>query len=161
MKNIAICFLTALVLLATSGAEVSRGASFPNPKTFGVTGILPSTKGKVVLYDFWASWCQPCRQAFPAYDRLYKKYKGQGLIVVGVGTDKKPKDSAGFLKRLSPTFPVIFDHSQRFVAKVGPKGMPTAYLVGKNGKVAFIHSGFRGAKTVKTIEAQIQVALKK
>ncbi|MDG1365321.1 MAG: TlpA disulfide reductase family protein [Akkermansiaceae bacterium] len=160
MKNIGICFLIALVSLSTSGAEVTKGSTFPSPKTFGVTGEIPTTINKVVLYDFWASWCQPCRQAFPAYDMLYKKYKDQGLIVVGVGTDKESKDSAGFLKRFPPSFPVIFDHSQRFVAKVRPKGMPAAYLVGKDGKVVFIHAGFRGAKTVKILEAQIQNILK-
>jgi cytochrome c biogenesis protein CcmG/thiol:disulfide interchange protein DsbE len=157
MKN---QILSLLFTISTSHAQLAKGSTFPNPKSFGVTGEMPATNGKVVLYDFWASWCAPCRQAFPAYEKLYQKYKKNGLIVVGVGTDKKPTDSEKFLKGLKTTFPVVFDHTQKIVAKVRSKGMPTAYLVGKNGRIIHIHTGFRGNKTIKNLEAQIAAALK-
>ena len=160
MKNLIICLFSAFVTISTSHAQLAEGAAFPNPKSFAVTGTVPPIKGKVVLYDFWASWCGPCRQAFPAYEKLYKKYRSRGLVIVGIGTDKKPADSAKFLKGLSYSFPVVLDHTQKFVAKVRPKGMPTAYLVGKNGRVIHIHTGFRGTKTIKALEAQIETALK-
>jgi len=160
MKNLIICFLSSLVIFSTSHAQLTEGSAFPNPKSYGVTGKIPVTKGKVVLYDFWASWCAPCRQAFPAYEKLYQKYKKRGLIIVGIGTDKKPADSAKFLKGLNNTFPVVLDHTQKFVSKVRPKGMPTAYLVGKNGRIIHIHTGFHGNKTIKALEAQIAAALK-
>jgi cytochrome c biogenesis protein CcmG, thiol:disulfide interchange protein DsbE len=159
MKTLLLSFLMAALSISASHAKISEGSSFPNPSSYGVTGKVPSTKGKVVLYDFWASWCGPCRMAFPAYDKLYKKYKKRGLIVVGVGTDKAPADSAKFLKGLNPSFPVILDHTQRFVSHVGPKAMPTAYLVGKDGRVIHIHKGYNG-KTIKALEAQIEAALK-
>lgn len=160
MNNRIICLLALIFTISISHAQVTQGSAFPNPKSYGITGTMPATKGKVVLYDFWASWCAPCRQAFPAYEKLYQKYKKRGLIIVGVGTDQKPADSAKFLKGLKTTFPVVLDHTQKFVAKVRPKGMPTAYLVGKNGRVVHIHTGFRGSKTIKALEAQIEAALK-
>lgn len=160
MKKQVVSLLSLISSFALSHGQATKGTPFPNPKAFGVTGTMPATKGKVVLYDFWASWCGPCRQAFPVYESLYQKYKERGFLVVGVGTDKKPADSAKFLDGLKTTFPVVLDHSQKLVAKVRPKGMPTAYLVGKNGIIIDVHTGFRGKKTIKTLEAQIEAALK-
>jgi thiol-disulfide isomerase/thioredoxin len=159
MKKLITSILFAISISASSQAQIAKGNPFPAPSSYGVTGKMPDTKGKVVLYDFWASWCAPCRKAFPAYEKLYRKYAKQGFVVVAVGTDKKPTDSARFLKGLKYSFPVVFDHSQRFVAKIRPSSMPTAYLVGKDGKVIHIHTGFKSS-TTKTLEAQIKAALK-
>ena len=159
MKTRIQILLIALALSAGAQAQVVRGAAFPSPAASGVTGNMPATRGKVVLYDFWASWCLPCRKSFPEYNKLYQKYKGKGLVVVAVGTDKKPEDSAKFLRGLKPTFSVVFDHSQKFVAKVRPSGMPTAYLVGKDGRVIHVHQGF-DSKTIKDLEKRIEGALK-
>jgi thiol-disulfide isomerase/thioredoxin len=160
MKKQIACLLSLLLSFTMSHGQATKGTAFPDPKPFGLTGTMPATKGKVVLYDFWASWCGPCRQAFPAYEKVYQKYKSRGFLIVAVGTDKKPADSAKFLKGLKTTFPVVLDHSQKFVAKVRPKGMPTAYLVGKDGVIIDVHAGFHGKKTIKTLEAQIEAALK-
>lgn len=159
MKKLTQMILLAFALSVGAQAQIVQGAAFPSPASSGVTGKMPATKGKVVLYDFWASWCLPCRKSFPEYTKLYQKYKGKGLVVVAVGTDKNPADSAKFLKGLKPTFPVVFDHSQKFVAKVRPSGMPTAYLVGKDGRVIHVHKGF-DSKTIKDLEKRIEAALK-
>lgn len=159
MKTLIQMLLLTLALSTAVQAQVAEGAAFPSPASSGVTGKIPSTKGKVVLYDFWASWCLPCRKSFPEYSKLYQKYKGRGLVVIAIGTDKKPEDAAKFLQGLKPTFPVVFDHSQKFVAKVRPSGMPTAYLVGKDGKVIHVHKGF-DSKTIKDLEKRIEAALK-
>ncbi len=160
MKKQIASILLFISSLALSHGQATKGTPFPDPTAFGVTGALPATKGKVVLYDFWASWCGPCRQAFPSYETLYQKYKDRGFLVIGVGTDKKPADSAKFLEGLKTTFPVILDHSQKLVARVQPKAMPTAYLVGKNGVIMDVHTGFRGKKTIEALEAQLEAALK-
>ncbi|MEJ6578559.1 MAG: redoxin family protein [Akkermansiaceae bacterium] len=159
MKKLTQMILLAFALSVGAQAQIVQGAAFPSPASSGVTGKMPATKGKVVLYDFWASWCLPCRKSFPEYTKLYQKYKGKGLVVVAVGTDKNPADSAKFLKGLKPMFPVVFDHSQKFVAKVRPSGMPTAYLVGKDGRVIHVHKGF-DSKTIKDLEKRIEAALK-
>ena len=159
MKILIQIIMLGLALSAGAHAQVAPGAAFPSPASSGVTGTMPATKGKVVLSYFWASGCLPCRKSFPEYDKLYQKYKGKGLVVIAVGTDKKPADSAKFLKGLKPGFPVVFDHSQKFVAKVRPSGMPTAYLVGKDGRVIHVNKGF-DSKTIKDLEKRIEAALK-
>src|SRR4051812_14615717 len=77
----ALCCALAPALLA---GEVSVGSKFPDLSKFQLEGKVPSTSGKVVLVDFWASWCGPCRESFPQFDALYKKYHGQGFEVVAV-----------------------------------------------------------------------------
>ncbi|YCM47039.1 TlpA disulfide reductase family protein (plasmid) [Verrucomicrobiaceae bacterium 227] len=159
MKKLITSILFTISITASSQAQIALGNSFPAPSSFGATGKMPGTKGKVVLYDFWASWCVPCRKSFPAYEKLYRKYAKQGFVIVAIGTDKKPAESAKFLKKVKYSFPVIYDHSQRLVAKVRPPGMPSAYLVGKDGKVIKIHSGFTSSTTT-ALEAEIKNALK-
>jgi len=154
MKNIIIA-LAALTTTLT--AQVKVGASFPDLSSHRVSGA-PSTKGKVVLYDFWASWCVPCKKSFPGYDKLHRKYADKGFMVVAVGTDKKKKDSDRFLKNLRVSFPIAYDRTQSLVSKVRPKTMPTAYLVGKDGKVIHIHNGYKRG-TIKTLEKYIKKAL--
>ena len=141
-------------------AAVKEGDAFPAPSSYGVAGKLPSTTGKVVLYDFWASWCAPCRAALPAYEQLYQKYKARGFEVVAVGTDENADAAAKFLRGLTLTFPVVTDTKQKFVAEVAPPSMPTSYLVGRNGKVISIHTGFRGAKDLAVLTSSIEAALK-
>lgn len=157
IKLLASCLvLTAAV--ASAGVKV--GDAFPSPAANGVAGKLPATKGKVVLYDFWASWCGPCRAALPSYEALYKKYHAQGLEIIAVGTDVDAAAAGKFVGKLSLSFPVVTDTKQAFVAIVAPPTMPTSYLVGKDGRVLSVHKGFHGAQSVKELSAAIEAALK-
>jgi len=150
----------ALALAHPSPAEVKTGDSFPSPAAHGVGGKLPSTKGKVVLYDFWASWCGPCRAALPSYEALYKKYHARGLEIIAVGTDTDAAAAGKFVGKLSLSFPVVTDTKQAFVALVAPPTMPTSYLVGKDGRVVLVHKGFHGEKSVAQLTTAIEAALK-
>ena len=132
-------------------ADVQAGDLFPSPTANGVAGNLPKTEGKVVLYDFWASWCAPCRAAMPAYETLYQKYHKQGFEIIAVGTDEDAGAAKTFISGLKLSFPVVVDTKQKFVALVAPGTMPTAYLVGKNNKVLSVHPGFHGAKSLSLI----------
>lgn len=153
----------ALLLLAgasLASADMKVGDAFPSPAAHGVPGKLPATKDKVVLYDFWASWCGPCRAALPSYEALYRKYHGRGLEIIAVGTDTDAAAAGKFVGKLSLSFPVVTDTKQSFVALVAPPSMPTSYLVGKDGKVLSVHRGFRGSKSVAELTAAIEAALK-
>ncbi len=152
--------LACCASIACCDAEVHAGDSFPSPAANGVAGKLPKTEGKVVLYDFWASWCAPCRAAMPAYEGLYQKYHQQGFEIIAVGTDEDAGAAQTFVAGLKLSFPVVVDVKQKFVALVEPSTMPTAYLVGKNNKVISVHSGFHGAKTIEALSQAIETAMK-
>jgi thiol-disulfide isomerase/thioredoxin len=150
----------ALAAATPAAAEMKVGDVFPLPSAHGVAGKLPATKGRVVLYDFWASWCGPCRAALPSYEKLYRKYHARGLEIIAVGTETDATAAGKFVGKLSLSFPVVTDTKQAFVTLVGPSTMPTSYLVGRDGRVVSVHKGFRGAKSVEELTAAIEVALK-
>src|SRR5579859_7945018 len=93
----ALCICLGFAVAA--GAAVKVGDTFPDFKSYKIEGTLPETfKGKVVLVDFWASWCGPCGESFPAMDQLQKEFADQGLVIVAVNVDEKKSDMDDFLK---------------------------------------------------------------
>jgi len=155
---------TFVAALFCSGvlAELKTGDSFPDLASFKLEGKVPQDlKGKIVIVDFWASWCAPCKASFPALNDLQKKYAKQGVVVIAVNVDEDRADMDKFLKSNPPAFTVVRDVGQKLVAKVGVKSMPSSFVLDGEGKVRFVHSGFRGDKTKKEYEEQIESLLKK
>src|SRR5580693_7784626 len=85
-------------------AQVVPGNAFPPLASSGIVGDVPDTSGKVVLVDFWASWCAPCKASFPVYSRLQAAYAGRGLTVIAVSVDDSPEAYAAFIAKLKPAF---------------------------------------------------------
>lgn len=144
-----------------ANAAIKVGDSFPDLTGYKLEGKLPDAlKDKVVLIDFWASWCGPCAQSFPVMEELQKAYGSQGLVIIAVSVDEKKADMEEFLKSHSVSFTVMRDAAQRLVAKSGIKAMPSSFLIDKSGTVAFAHTGFHGGATRKQYEQEIQMLLK-
>jgi thiol-disulfide isomerase/thioredoxin len=142
-------------------AGVKPGDSFPDLAPFKLEGKLPdSTKGKVVLVDFWASWCEPCKQSFPVMEELHKRYSERGLVIIAVNVDENRPDMEAFLKKNAATFVVLRDANQKLVEKAGIATMPSSFLIDREGKVRFVHTGFRGAETKKKYEEEIESLVK-
>jgi len=153
--------LIGLSLALGASAEIKVGDTFPELAGYKLEGKLPELpKDKVVMIDFWASWCGPCAQSFPAMEELQKTYGPQGLIIIAVSVDEKKGDMEDFLKKHPATFSIVHDAQQKLVAKAGIAAMPSSFLIDKNGKVAFAHSGFHGNATKKQYEREIQSLLK-
>jgi thiol-disulfide isomerase/thioredoxin len=156
-----LALLIGLSLALAASADIKVGETFPDLATCKLEGDLPSLpKDKVILVDFWASWCGPCARSFPTMEELQKTYGAQGLIVIAVNVDEKKADMENFLKAHHVTFSVVRDASQKLVEKTGISSMPSSFLIDKNGKVAFTHSGFHGSDTKKDYEREIQSLLK-
>ena len=119
---------------------------------------LGALKGKVVYVDFWASWCGPCRQSFPWMNDMQQKYGAQGLQIVAVNVDAKRADADQFLSEVPARFAIAFDPKGEAPRKVGVKAMPTALLVGADGKVVKVHQGFREQDRAE-LEAMLVAAL--
>ena len=144
-------------------ADVKVGSTFPALAPAGLVpltgGELPATHGKVVLVDFWASWCAPCKASFPMMARLHRDYAARGLVITAIGVDEKPAAAAAFVKKLAPPFPTLHDASGTIVKAVVVPTMPTSYLVGRDGIVRFVHQGFRGEATERELRRQIDALL--
>jgi thiol-disulfide isomerase/thioredoxin len=151
--------LFATLLCIVAHAEVKVGDVFPSLAAADLAGTPPSTEGKVVLMDFWASWCAPCKVSFPSYARLQNDYAQRGLVLVAISVDKDSAAYEAFVKKLAPPFAVLRDKDQQLVRQVTIPAMPTCFLLGRDGRVRFVHRGFHGAETEREIRKQVDLLL--
>lgn len=144
-------------------AQVKAGDRFPDLAAAGVVdlagGELPVLAGKVALVDFWASWCAPCKAAFPALAKLHQEYAARGLVLVAVSVDEKPAAAIAFWKKMAPPFSTLHDREQKLVRQVQVPAMPTTYLLGRDGRVRAVQPGFHGAATERDLRRQIEALL--
>ena len=119
---------------------------------------LADMKGKVVYLDFWASWCKPCKQSFPWLSAIKKKFGGEGFEVIAVNLDKERALADAFLKAFEINFVVGFDAKGVTARSYQLRGMPSSYLIGRDGKIYASHVGFRNKDKAK-LEAGIQQLL--
>lgn len=154
VTTLAICVSTAMA------GTPAKGDKFPDLSNYKLEGTLPQTSGKVVLVDFFASWCGPCQESFPAMEKLHQKYASQGLVIVAINLDKKPEDMQRFLKEHPVTFTTVRDASYKMVNEIKIPTMPSSFLLDKSGKVVAVHHGFEGGKTEKEYTEEIETLLK-
>ncbi|HKS54818.1 MAG TPA: TlpA disulfide reductase family protein [Steroidobacteraceae bacterium] len=104
---------------------------------------LTRFRGKIVLLDFWASWCEPCRHSFPWLNAMQAKYADRGLVVIGVNVDADRADADRFLHDVPGSFQIIYDPAGVLASRFDLPGMPVSYIIGRNGEVIGHHIGFR------------------
>ena len=155
LTKIIIGLACLLACNAAAQAEVKVGQPFPNLAGYSLDGTLPALEGQVVLVDFWATWCAPCKASFPAYSELQRELANRGFVLVAVSVDKTKGPYDEFLKRFAPAFPTVRDGAQKLVGEVKVPTMPTSYLIDRKGVLRQVHSGFRGAETVKILREEI------
>ena len=148
------------LLAAAASAQVKSGDPFPSLATADFDGILPATTGRVVLVDFWASWCAPCQDSFPAYARLQEAYAARGLVILAVSVDQAVPAFAAFVRKLHPPFPTVRDRGQKLVREVQVPTMPSSYLLGRDGTVRFMHAGFYRERTEGELRQEIESLLR-
>ena len=159
--RVIVLALFCLFSAGSRGADVKVGEVFPDLASYQLEGKLPENRaGKVILLDFWASWCGPCKLSFPVMEELHKRYAAQGLLVIAVSVDENRADMAAFLKKQAPSFTVVRDSKQRLVAKASVDVLPGSFLLDREGKVRFVHTGFYGDKTKKEYEKEIETLLR-
>jgi len=142
------------------GKSLKVGDQLPDLKSFQLQGELPADlKGKVILLDFWASWCGPCKESFPAMEQLHKKYAGKGLVILAVNVDENAEQMKDFLKDHPATFTIVHDATKKLVGTANISSMPASFLISKDGKIAAVHKGFHGKKTTEEYEAEIEKLL--
>ena len=155
MKQIISLVLFVFILLSQNSFAAFNQA--PDINLPGVNGNvqLESLKGKVVYLDFWASWCLPCKKSFPWMHDIKQSYADQGFEVLAINLDKDRKLANEFLEQMKVNFLIAFDESGKSAAEYKLKGMPSSYLIGRDGKVYASHIGFR-----EKDKAQLEQAIK-
>jgi thiol-disulfide isomerase/thioredoxin len=118
-------------------------ASVPPPQAAPRWPLLDSLQGKVVLVDFWASWCGPCLQSFPWMNDLYARHGGDGLVIVAVNVDQDRALADAFLQKVPAQFRVEYDQAGSLARQFGVQAMPTSVLIDRSGKIRVRHAGFK------------------
>ncbi|SRR6266540_838035 len=141
-RLLAAALFLAAPRLDASDAELKVGDVFPDLSGFALEGELPAgLKGKIVVVDFWASWCGPCRRTFPLMEELHHRFSKQGLLILAINEDKSRPAMEEFLRLYPVTFSVVRDAKKKLAAAVNVPSLPTSYVVNRDGKVHSIQTG--------------------
>jgi thiol-disulfide isomerase/thioredoxin len=153
--------MTTLVFAAGLKAG-TRAPDFELKDLQGKTLKLSALKGKVVVVDFWATWCAPCKKELPELDKLQKAYTaaGKDVVIIAINIDKDPAKAEKFLKeRKISALMVLFDKSQAVAPTYDPPTMPTSYVIDKKGLVRFVNQAYEPGDE-KKLKEQIDGLLK-
>jgi peroxiredoxin len=164
LRNLAIRPRAAAIFAAWLGATASAAAasltfgSAPDFTLHSVAGSnlrLQEQRGQVVMLNFWASWCGPCRQEMPRLDRLYEKYHASGFQLLGVNVDDDVHNATGVSSQLGLHFPVLLDTEKKVSRLYDLNTMPSTVLIDRDGRVRYIHRGYKDGYE-QTYEEQIR-----
>jgi peroxiredoxin len=140
----------AIALVATLASPLATGAvatqtaapDFTLRTMNGPNVRLAEQRGRVVMVNFWATWCGPCRQEMPQLDRLYQKYRASGFVLLGVNVDDDARKAGEVAAKLGVTFPVLLDTDKAVSKLYDLSTMPSTVLIDRDGKVRYLHRGY-------------------
>jgi len=156
---------TAVLAIASAGVvaalpPVGKPApDFAAKSDSGRNVRLSELRGQVVLINFWASWCSPCRQELPLLSKIYTQYRGAGFALLAVNVDDNRKDAESMLKRLGLKFPTLFDGNKKVAKLYGVDTMPATLVIDRDGRVRYVHRGYYDGYERK-YEQQVRELLK-
>ncbi|MEO5915203.1 MAG: redoxin family protein [Luteolibacter sp.] len=160
MKTIIATLALACSTLALSAADGAKvGQPLPKLAQLLPGATIPNTSGKVVLVDFWASWCGPCKASFPALNRLQAKYSAKGLVIIGVGVDDDAAKYKEFSSKMGAKFSIAHDSAHKVADFFSPPSMPSSYIADRKGVIRYVHTGYRGEKTEAEYTTEIEALL--
>lgn len=147
-----------LTLLVTMLAVLPALSPGVQSAAEGDTLDLDVYSGKVVVLDFWASWCVPCRRSFPWLNEMHAQYEQDGLVIIGVNVDQESQEAAKFLRKYPARFRIHYDAAGKLATEFGVRGMPSSFVIGRDGQLWAEHLGFK-VKRQDDYEAAIVAAL--
>lgn len=145
LRAFSVLALTTLLASLAWAATLSGPApNFTLQSNGGGEVSLASLKGKVVMVNFWATWCVPCRQEMPHLQALYERYQGLGFELLAVNVEKNNAEGARkWLEETPVTFPVLFDPENQVTKLYKVQTMPSTVLIARDGTMRFIHHGYK------------------
>jgi thiol-disulfide isomerase/thioredoxin len=148
-----------LACSALMGASNGPAPPFNLPARSGGTVSLDDLKGQVVMINFWASWCGPCRQEMPLLEQMHKKYESLGFKLLGVNVESDTKDAELMLAKIAVTFPVLFDRENKVSQVYSVNAMPSSVFIDRKGNVRYLHRGYKAGDEGEYLN-QIRALLK-
>lgn len=154
-----LCFAFSLHT-AQAGQQAGKpAADFSLPDAAQKPVRLGELRGKVVLLDFWASWCEPCLRELPELEKLHKQLSSRGVVVIGINIDRERKNADELIGRYKLSFANLFDPKGQIVELYDPPKMPTSYVIDAQGNVRLVNEGFAGAADVAKLRTTIEQLL--
>jgi len=137
-----------LSVILVSAMAAAAPASGPAPEfqleaRDGTQMSLADLKGQVVMVNFWATWCGPCRQEMPHLEALYQRYNSLGFTLLGVNVENDPKGAEAWLAETPVSFPILFDSANRVTKLYDVVAMPSTVLVDRSGNIRYLHHGYK------------------
>jgi len=139
----ALSCIFAATSLASSGLEGQDAPDFALKSSTGENLRLSEYRGDVVMINFWATWCGPCRQEMPLLDELYSRYQRVGFDLLGVNIDDDSDRAMQMVRELGVSFPVLFDSRKEVSKLYEVEAMPVTVLVDREGRVRHVHHGYK------------------
>ena len=135
-----------LALLAGPAATATGPTAAPDfalPAREGGELRLSELKGQVVMINFWATWCGPCRQEMPLLEQIHSKYEPLGFTMLGVNVEPDSAAAQAWLKNIPVSFPILFDRKSEVSSSFGVEAMPSSVLIDREGRVRHVHRGYK------------------
>jgi peroxiredoxin len=146
MRNRIAAIIAAAALALPALAADPTGSPAPT-FTLSARGgsniSLAQYKGQVVMLNFWASWCGPCRQEMPLLESIYKKYSRLGFTLIGVNVEPDSNAANEWLKQTPVSFPILYDKESKVSRMYDVAGMPSTVIIDRTGKVRMLHRGYK------------------
>ena len=144
MRNRFAAVVAALALALPALADPTGPApQFTLAAKGGQDVSLAQYKGQVVMLNFWASWCGPCRQEMPLLDSIYKQYHRMGFTLIGVNVEPDSNAANQWLKETPVSFPILYDKESKVSKMYDVAGMPSTVIIDRAGKVRALHRGYK------------------
>ena len=145
MRNRIAAMVAALsvALPALAGPTGAPAPSFTLAARGGQNVSLTQYKGQVVMLNFWASWCGPCRQEMPLLESIYRKYNKMGFTMIGVNVEPDSNAANDWLKATPVSFPILYDRDSKVSKLYDVGGMPATVIIDRSGKVRVLHRGYK------------------
>jgi len=146
MRNAMLAAVVAISTVLTPVARAGAPAPAPDftlPARDGGNVRLSDLRGQVVMINFWATWCGPCRQEMPLLQQIQTKYEPLGFTLVGINVEPDSAAAMTWLKQVSVSFPILFDQNNVVAERFGVQGMPSSVFVDRAGNVRYVHRGYQ------------------
>ena len=148
-RLLTVCLLMAAPVLLPTAVVLAEALPAEPAQAFSLAArdgskiSLSQYAGQVVMINFWASWCGPCRQEMPLLEGLYQRYESLGFALLGVNVDEDPTQALDYLDEVEVSFPVLLDTQNSVSKAYDVIAMPSTILVGRDGTLRYIHHGYQ------------------